>query len=500
MQKLSKKQREAKERELLILHERELRAARKGNLMSFTKLTKPNYEVAWHHQKIAEVLSAFARKEIKRLMIFAPPQHGKSELASRRLPAMLQGMYPNDSILACSYNASLAADMTIDTQRIMDTAAYREIFPLSQITAEGKVGKYSRTSNEHELIPVQLPDKYWFIPEGIYRSAGVDGSFTGRPGDWLLIDDPYKNRADADSKVVRDSILKNYSSTLKTRMRGEGQIMIMHTRWHDDDLAGNLLRLGESDPNADQWSVLVMPALRVDMESSWDPRKLGEELWPNRFPMKVLLANKATNERDFAALYQQTPQTEGGNIIKSDWIKYYKTIPTKFDTVIQSWDFAVKDKKTSDFTVGQVWGRSGLEKYLLYQVRGRWDFPTACQKVIDVTRLFPRAHKKVIEAKANGPAIMQMLKTKVTGLVECTPTQDKVSRLNAIAPDYQSGHVWYPDPSIAPWIQEHVSELCAFPGGVNDDQVDAASQALDQLRNTGPLYMPISGHGSGTIY
>jgi predicted phage terminase large subunit-like protein len=485
-----------------ILKREALNRARSGHLMTFTKMTYSQYETAWHHRLTAEYLTKFARREIDRLIIFEPPQHGKSELASRRLPAMLMGMYPNDAILACSYNGDLASDMTIDVQRIMDTDTYHEIFPGSIIMPDGKMGKYSRSSNEHELIPYKDEDKYWHFPKGNYRSAGVDGSFTGRPGDWLLIDDPYKNRASADSKSNRDMILKNYSSTLKTRLRGQGQILIMHTRWHEDDLAGNLMRLADNDPNADKWTILVLPAIldSITNKNSKDPREIGDVLWPERFPMKILLANKANSERDFSALYQQSPTAEGGNIIKTEWIKYWDFLPPRFDAIIQSWDFAVKDKTTSDYTVGQVWGKLGADKFLIHQVRGKWSFPDACKKVVEVSNMFPKAGKKLVEAKANGPAVIQTLKKHVPGLVESEPVGDKVARLNAVAPDYQSGNVWYPDPAKYPWVREHIQELCGFPSAQNDDVVDAASQALNELRHQGPVYMPTSGHGSGTIY
>lgn len=489
-------------KEILLRRELLRSQAAHGDLMSFTAYTYPDYQIAWHHERIANALSRFARKEIRRLMIFAPPQHGKSELASRRLPAMLHGMYPDDAILACSYNGELASDMTVDTQRIMETPQYKDIFPYSSLTPDGKLSKYARSGNEHELIPMQRADKYWHFPRGNYRSAGIDGSFTGRPGDWLLIDDPYKNRQSADSKATREQIFRNYSSTLKTRMRGEGSILIMHTRWHSDDLAAKLLALAESDPHADKWEVLILPAIRDTLDDESDPRLIGDALWPERFPLKILLANKAINERDFAALYQQQPMAEGGNIIKSDWLdgKFYFAAPSSFDEVIQSWDFAVKDKQKSDYAVGQVWGRKGTDKYLLDQVRGKWDFPESCRQLLMLTRKWPKAHRKLVEDKANGPAVIQTLKKTVTGLVEVPPKGDKVARLHAVTPEFQSGHVYIPDQSIASWVPSYLTEIYSFPSSPNDDQVDATTQALDHLRKAGPLHLPIAGHGGGTLY
>jgi predicted phage terminase large subunit-like protein len=448
---------------------------------------------------MAKYLNKFARREIRRLMIFAPPRYGKSELTSRRLPALLHGMYPNDEILAMSYNSELASDMTIDVQRIMDRPAYQEIFPFSKVTPEGSISKYARSANEHELIPYKNEAGIWVYPEGSYRSAGLGGAFTGRGGQWVLIDDPVKNRQDADSRSFRDQLYKFYTSSLHTRLEGEGSILLTQTCWHVDDLAGRLLALQKADPDADQWTVLRIPAIKEDDSNPEDPREIGEPLWPQKFGMKQLMATKANSSRDWAALFQQRPTAEGGNIIQSSWIKYYKVLPEKFDQMIQSWDFAVKDKNGSDYTVGQVWGRIKADKYLIYQFRARVSFPVACQKLVEISKMFPQAHKKLIEAKANGPAVVQTLRQTVPGLVEVEPFGDKVSRLNSVAPDYESGNVYYPTSNIAPWIDDHVSELCDFPNAAHDDSVDAASQALKELRKAPVLWTPIAGH-SGVVY
>lgn len=481
--------------------------ARAGNLLAYTKLTFPAYEINWHHQTTAQHLNRFIRGEIRRLMIFEPPRYGKTELSSRRLPALIHGLYPNDEILAASYNSDLAADNTIDVQRIMDTPPHRMIFPHSQITPEGTISKYARNSNEHELIPYKdLKTGELQRPAGSYRSAGVGGSFTGRGGKWVLIDDPIKNREAADSQTFRDMLWDFYTSTIRTRLEGDAGILLTMTRWHNDDLAGRLLNLAKSDPNADQWVVLTLPAIKETDDAEYDPREIGDPLWPGKFSLESLIATKASiGSRDWSALYRQTPNIEGGNIIRSEWIKYYggrnqPQKPKRFDQLIQSWDFATKDKQKSDYAVGQVWGRVAANYYLIHQVRGKWPFPTACRQLVMVTRDYPNSTKKLVEGKANGPAVVQTLKNTIPGLVEVEPTGDKVARLNAVSPLYESGNVWYPDPEIAPWIVDHVSELCDFPRVVNDDQVDTASQALNFLRMATPLQMPVAGHGSGVIF
>jgi len=458
------------------------RKAIKGDILAFTKLTYRDYQINWHHRVLAKYLNDFAQKKILRLIITMPPRHGKSELTSRRLPPLIHGMYPNDEILTVSYNGQLASDMTKDVQRIMDMPEYKEIFPTVRIPNDGGTGGYKRTANEHEIMPYQHEDRLWTWHTGSLKSAGVGGSFTGRGGDWVLIDDPVKNREDADSLTFRESLWKFYSSTIRTRLEKNASILLTMTRWHDDDLAGRILNLAKSDKDADQWTVLSLPAIKENDLFPEDTRAIGEVLWPDKYDLKSMMSTKASiGSRDWQALYQQKPAADGGNIIQEKWFKFYDKLPDKFDSIIQSWDFAVKDKATSDFTVGQVWGKIGPDKYFLDQVRGRFDFPTACNKVLMLSEKWPTGIKKLIEAKANGPAIMQTLRKQISGMVEVEPRGDKISRVHAISPEFESGHVYFPSKAIAPWIGDYINELISFPTAVHDDQVDASTQAIDEL-------------------
>lgn len=473
-----------------------LKKARRGDINAFTRLTKKDYQHTWYHELIDKYLNAFIKKEITRLMIFAPPRHGKSEKTSRRLPALWHGLYPNDEILAASYNDTLASDFAVDVQRILDSQEFKEIFPTVKIPAIGSNKGYARNSLQHELLPFRHEDGLFTWHTGSYVGAGIGGSFTGKGGNLILIDDPIKNQEDADSAAYRDRLEKLYSNSLRNRLEGQGSILITLTRWHDDDLAGRLLRRAKADPKADQWTILSIPAIREDYENEEDPRLIGEPLWPEKFPLEELEKIKAQGSRSWNALYQQRPVPAGGNIIQKEWIKFYKILPSKFDEIIQSWDFATKDKKSSDWSVGQAWGRVGPNKYLLpVMVRGQFSFPVAIEKVVQLTKYYPQANAKLVEAKANGPAIVQTLKSKISGFVEIEPKGDKISRLNAVSPDFESGNVWLPHPEIAPWVDSYISELLSFPFGANDDQVDTTTQALERFRKSGPIYAPTSGHG-----
>ncbi len=505
---------ETSDQQIKLQNEVAVEKARRGGLLAFTLLTKPDYETNWHHKLTTHYLNRFAKREIKRLIILEPPRYGKSELSSRRLPALLHGLYPNDEILAASYNSELASDMTIDVQRIMDHEIYQRIFPISRIMAPNAKGNYARSSIEHELIPLEDNEKFWrpktatfdkskgfIIPRGSYRAAGVGGSFTGRGGNWLLIDDPIKNRQDADSKAFRETLWDWWRSTIRTRLEKDACICITLTHWHQDDLVGKLLKLAKVDEEADQWTVLKLPAIKEKEANDYDPREVGQPLWPAKFPMKELLSTRASiGSREWSALYQQSPTSEGGNIVHVEWLKRYKSVPNNMEVEIISCDMAAKDKTTSDYYVYQVWGKKQADRYLIYQMRGRWSFPEACRKFVEICQMYPRARRKYIEAKANGPAVAQTLRGKISGIIEREPDGDKTARLNAVTPEMESGNVWIPDPEEFPWVSDFISEITSFPAAEHDDQVDACSQALIELQLLNPVYAPSAGHGSGTIY
>lgn len=465
-----------------LKREDDIREARKS-VLPFTTFTKDDYKANWHHVIVSDKLNKFLNKEIKRLMLFMPPQNGKSELGSRRLPALIHGRYPQHKILAATYNSTLASDITLDVERIIDSEKYHRLFPHTWITPEGSSSRYKRNSAGYEIMPVQLPDGSWFAPGGSYRGQGIDGSFTGRGAKWIIVDDPLKNRKDADSASMREDIWNFWKSTLRTRLAGDGSVLIIMTRWHEDDLAGRLLDLAKSNPLADQWEVINFEAIREDTTNSFDPRGIGEPLWPEQFPMEWLQATKAgIGSREWTSLYQQRPSPEGGNIIRREWMQsFYSVIPGELDTVIQSWDLTFKDSDQADFVVGQVWGKKGAKKILLDQVRARMNFTATMGAIESLKGKWPMTTAIVVEEHANGAAVIDALSKKVPGLIPWRPKTSKVARAQVVAPQFEAGNVDLPDPSIAPWIHDYIEEWMAFPAGKNDDQVDATTQALIRL-------------------
>lgn len=444
-------------------------------LIDFTLYTMKNYQVNWHHRNIANVLDKWVNREIKRLMIFCPPRHGKSELVSRRLPAFIFGRNPDARIIATSYSGSLAMAMCRDVQRIMDSPEYSELFPHVK---PGDSKRYIRTSEQFEIIGYK----------GHYFSAGVGGGITGYGADYAIIDDPIKNREEAESLTYRNKVYDWFTSTLYTRLEKDACILITLTRWHQDDLAGRLLRLSREDPEADQWHIISYPAIfdeRLDYIDPTDPRKHGEALWPEKYDEQVLATTKATiGSYQWSALYQQSPSPPQGNIFKREWFKYYKQPPTHFDEIIQSWDFTFKDAKSSDYVAGGVWGRKGADKYLLDVVHDRMDFVSSVKAIKELSAKWPQARAKIVEDRANGPAIINLLKHEISGLIPWTPTGSKIERAYAVQPQFEAGNVYIPDPSIARWVRDYVEEMVNFPSAPHDDFVDMTTQALIRLERT----------------
>lgn len=459
----------------------------------FVAYTKQDYEFNWHHEIFCQKLHDFAHKKIKRLMIFVPPRHGKSELASRRLPAYIFGMNPKARIIAAAYGADLATSFNRDVQRIMDTPEYLTLFPHARLPGANARSnaktKWLRNSDMFEIVDFG----------GSYVCAGVGGAINGKGGDYLLLDDPYKSAKEADSPTVRKTVWEWYTSTFYTRQEKDASILIIQTRWHDSDVSGALLELQKlGEENADKWEVVSMPAIMDDehfMQSAYDDRAIGEALWPNKYPISFLNKTKvALGTRQFSALYQQNPKPGDGSIIKSFWFKFYDNKknpkPDRFDRIIMSWDMTFGDSENSDYVVGGVYGQLGADFYLLDQVRGQMDLPATIKAFKALAQKWPTAITKLIEKKANGQAVYDSIKKEISGVILINPTESKISRVNACAPLYEAGNVWYPSPEICTWIGDHIEELTTFPLGKKDDRVDSESQALNYLRNTGGDTMP----------
>lgn len=450
------------------------------SLLGFILYTFPEYVAGWVHeeicQKLDDFLEAVRHKESPRLMLNMPPRSGKTEIVSRRFPAYIFGRCPDIEIIATSYSDDLATRNNKDVQEIIDSDSYGVLFPDTRLYGKGMMNiaknLYRRSSSFFEIVN----------HKGTYKSAGVGGGITGMGADILIIDDPFKNRLEADSPTVRKKVYDWYTSTLYTRHSPGAGILIIANRWHTDDLCGRLL---EKDKDAKKWEVIEYPAIATRDEKH---RKQGEALHPERYNIDELLQIKSDiGSRDWEALYQQKPTVDGGTVFKKEWFKYWTTLPTRFDTMITSWDMTFKGTDGTDYVVGQVWGRKGADCYLIDQVRKRMSFTETLHEFIKLSNKYPKALKKLVEDKANGSAVIDTLKNTVQGITPIEPDGGKVSRAYAVTPMLEAGNVYIPSPLVCPWIEDYITELINFPVVAHDDQVDATTQALRELQQHKPI-------------
>jgi predicted phage terminase large subunit-like protein len=451
---------------------RELQRRRlaRSNLHDFIRYVNPEYIVSEFSRVVCLELDAFLdqveRGQRPVLILQAPPQHGKSEIVSRNLPAYVFGRWADWNMAGLSYAADLAEDMGRDVQRVMQTEEYIALFPLSTL------------NRKITGVQPKLNSKAFEIPgaKGSYRGAGVGGPLTGRKVNIGLIDDPIKNAQEALSKVTKDGIENWYKSTFLTRLAHLSGQIIMATSWAQDDLSGRVIA---SNPNA---RVLKFPAIAEDN----DPlgREPGAALVPELHPLDQLLEFKvALGEYFWAAMYQQNPRPMGGNIFSTDGVRYYRRseLPLRFDKVVTSWDCTFKDTDGTDYVVGQVWGKKAANSYLLAQTRARMTFTKTQTAIKEMHRDFPDARRILIEDKANGPAVIDTLKVTVPGIIPVEPDGSKEARAHAITAYWEAGNVWLPHKEDAPWIVGFVDEVTTFPAAAHDDQVDAMTQALRDL-------------------
>jgi predicted phage terminase large subunit-like protein len=446
-------------------------------LQYFILLTNKQYQCKWFHRLIADKIDNIVNGKIKKLAVFLPPQHGKSTIISKAAPAYILGRDPNCRIASCSYSADRAQEYNRAVQRTIDDPIYKTIFPNTYLSGSpdhpNPAGTYVRNSDTFDIIGYA----------GVYRSVGVMGPLTGFTVDIGIIDDPIKDRMEAESRTYRNRVWDWYNDVFKTRMHNSSKQILVQTRWHEDDLAGRILA---SEPD---WEVVSIPAIcetKGAIES--DPREVGEVLWPEKHEIEKILAIKSKNPRSFASLYQQHPTPPEGGIFKKDWWRFWASLPDDFDSVIMSWDCAFEGDDDSDFVVGQLWGKKGADAYLLDQVRGQWDFPETVNQIRQFVKRYPMVQEILIEKKANGHAIIQILHNEIPGIIPIVPEEGKESRAAAISHIVESGNIYLPAPVVAPWINEAIEyELSPFPNSVNDDIVDALTQAINRMyiKNTG---------------
>lgn len=395
------------------------------------------------------------------LTIEAPIRHGKSFYTDWHLPAWYLGSFPHKNVVLSSYEARFAASWGA---RARDT--------LKEFGASFGV----------EVDQDIASRDWWQIARhgGSMRSMGIGGPITGKGADLLIIDDPVKNAAEADSEVFREAHWDWLQGTALGRLEPGGVVILMMARWHEDDLIG---RVHREMPG--QWARIRLPALA----EANDPlgRLEGEALWPERLPVEALERRRQRlGPYFFNALLQQDPSPPLGTIFQRSWWQRYTQAPS-FDMMAWSWDFAFKKTDDSSFVVGQVWGKRGADYYLLHQVRARMSYPEMKTTLKDQVRdpQWAAARSTIwIEDKANGSAIIDDLKHELGGLIPVeTGADSKTARARSISGYVEAKNVYLP--AEAGWVADYIDEHAKFPKGAHDDQVDATSQALRKFIDQG---------------
>jgi predicted phage terminase large subunit-like protein len=428
-------------------------------LIAFTEYTFPRYRTAEHHRLIAHQLERVERGEIDRLMLLVPPRHGKSELASKRLPAWYLGRQPHKQFLSVSSTESLAADFGREVRNIIGSPEYKAVFSTKLAEDSQAKGKWHTSDG------------------GIYYALGIGGSVLGRGGDVLLIDDPYSSMQDALSELTRKNVWDWYTGTAYNRLMPGGAIVVINHRMHEDDLCGQLLQ--QQAAGGDKWEVVELPAITRD----------GEALWPDAYPIEALDRIKRNSQARFwSALYLQNPTPESGDYFKSEWLRPYTNAPAKETLAIYgASDYAVT-ADGGDWTCHVVVGVDSENRiYLLDLWRGQtssdaW-IEQWCQLVKEWQPL-DWAEEKGQIAAGLGPFIEQEASRRQAYVNrEQFPTRgDKAVRAQSIRGRMSIDGLYVP--TNAAWYADFRAELLSFPAGRHDDQVDALGligQLLDRM-------------------
>lgn len=460
----------------------ELLRRRRGreHLIDFTQYTLPKYVADPFHYKVAEALERVERGECKRLMIFAPPRHGKSELSTRRFPAWYMARNPTKNIISASYNASFAGDFGYEVRGIITSKEFERLFPEIKIKSDRRAS-----------------DAWRLEQGGQYYAVGVGSGTTGRGAHCFLIDDPIRDRKDVNSPGFRDDQWDWYRDVVYTRLEEDAPIVLTLTRWHYDDIAGRLIEL-MNDGKGHPWEILYLPAIPYVKKTPdgeiilndngtvpGDPlgRKPNEPLAPNRYSYDALMDRRdVLGERSFSALYQQQPMADDGGMFRSSWFKTvaYTDVPTH-RTRVRAWDLAAS--KDGDYTVGVLMSKdSDGVFYVENIIRVRDTALGVEKKIFDTARDDGRSVKIVLPQDPGqaGVSQVQSFIRRLAGYIVKAkrPTGSKEVRAAAFAAQCEAGNVKLVS---GRWNDCFTDELETFPLGTNDDQVDAASDAFNEL-------------------
>lgn len=411
-----------------------------------------------HLKPVCEKLQGIVDGKVKRLMIFMPPQHGKSMTVTETFPSFFLGRNPDKRVIILSYGDKLAGHFGISNR--------------------DKIQEFGKELFGIELSASKATQNLWEIKgqRGGLLSTMIQGGVTGHGANGLIIDDPIKGAEEAESATYRGKLWDAWVSVAYTRLRqfDDPWIIIILTRWHEMDLAGQILA-----KESGKWDVVSLPAI-CESENDIINRKVGEGLWLSGAKYNEI--KEHVGSRVFNSLYQQRPAPLEGTLFNRNWWRFYDIKPEKFDQILQSWDLTFKDGVECDHVVGQTWGVHGANRYLIDQFRAKMGFVDTLTAIRRFWEKHGRPSRILIEDKANGSAVIDSLKGTIPGIIPYSPRESKFVRAQAITPLLEAGNVYLPNPSKFSWVEDLIEECANFPNGRNDDQVDSMTQVLNYLR------------------
>ena len=459
------------------LNERKRVRLCEDDFLTFIAAIDVNYKFGKHLQRLGSLLMDVEKGYKDRIAVSMAPRMGKSQMISIYYPAWYLGKHPDHKVIVASHTADLAVVMARKVRNLISTPEYQKIFPGTRIAADAKAaGQWNTTKG------------------GEYFSIGVGGALAGRGAHLIIADDPLSEQdIKAGNTSSLDSTYEWFSAGLRTRLMPDGKICVLHTRWHQRDLIGRLLKDSAMNEGGDSYEAFEFPAILNEGTEN------EKSIWPEQWTLESLQQTRASMHHimwQWYAQYQQNPTASEAAIIKREWIKWWdKEDPPQIEFIIQSYDTALTTKERSDFSVCHTWGvfkhRADHNApitdnlILLNKVKGKYEFP----------ELKKMAHEQyeewepdsvVVEAKASGQPLIDEMRRSGIFVQDFSPGkgQDKIARLNAVSDMFASGQVWFPENA---WASTTVEEILAFPAGEHDDEVDAMTLALMRARKGGLL-------------
>jgi predicted phage terminase large subunit-like protein len=459
------------------MDKRELIPLCRKSLLAYAIASWPGYKPGWHHRKLADALERIARGELKRLIITMPPRHGKSMLASEFFPAWYLGQHPDHQIIHASYSQELVDGFGRKIRNQLKDELYHVLFPQTALSDDS-----------------QAADKFNTTADGVYIAVGVGGSATGRGAHLLLIDDPIKDRADAESETIRSKLKDWYTSVAYTRLMTGGAMVVIQTRWHEDDLAGWLL----ADHEHEGWEVLNLPAILNEGTDN------EEALWHDAFPLERLRKIKETltaggKARDWESLYMQRPRAGSGAEFKRQWLQHYDGPQAHSGMFrIMLVDPANGKRKNNDFTSIWIIGLGQDENYyVLDMVRDRLNLTERTEAIFRLHRKWKpgqvRYERYGMQSDIEHIKSQMNAKSYRFAITEVGGATSKEDRIRRLIPLFQQGRVWMPrelnytssDDKTKDLIHTFTEEeYLSFPVGRHDDMLDALARIAEPTLDT----------------